>query len=317
MSGTPDFTIRAAALDDAEAIADCVNAFCIADVGFPWTTAAQVRHWIQRPEHRPEDWSVAVDGDGALLGTSSLAALEPYEDMWAQACVSPAANGRGIGIALLRRTIERAEVLAAGAPEGAEPMLRVWRWVSNNRAADLFTLLGFAGSRVWFTLEIDLDGSVDPGPVPDGIRIRPFIVGRDERAMYETHLQAFADHYGLGPISYDLYAHAVLSGEQFIPDLLLLALDGDEVVGTYVGAPAPAEGPDVAVVDELGVRAAWRKRGVGTALLRHGFAALAAKGFRRVFLDVDTDNPTGALGVYQRAGMHTKAESVSYERRLR
>ncbi|MEX0991866.1 MAG: GNAT family N-acetyltransferase [Actinomycetota bacterium] len=317
MSGTPDFTIRPATLDDAEGIAACVNALCIADAGFPWTTEAQTRHWLSSPDHRPEDWSVAVDADGTIVGSTDLMAREPYVDMWALTCVLPAASGRGIGTALLRRSIARAEAAAAMASGDTDPMLRAWRWASNTRAADLFATQGFAESRVWFTLEIDLDDALDPGPVPDGIEIRGFITGRDERAMYETHLAAFEDHYGVGPVTYEQFDYAMFSDEGFDPDLLLLALDGAGVVGTYVSAPAKAEGPGVAVVDELGVLRGWRKRGIGTALLGHGFATLAAKGFHRAFLDVDTDNPTGALGLYQRAGMHTKAESVSYERHLR
>ncbi len=318
MSGTPAFSIRPAILADAAGIAECVNAVCIRDAGFPWTTEAQTRHWLDSPDHRPDDWSVAVDADGTLVGTSSLMAREPYVDMWAMTCVHPSAGGRGIGTALLSTTIAQAKIAAAEAPDTADQMLRAWRWASNTKAAELFAALGFVQSRLWFTLEIALDDALaDSGPAPDGIRIRPFIRGVDERALYETHEEAFRDHYGVGPVSYDFYAHAVFADELFDPDLTLLATDGDRVVGMCVCAPAKAEGPGVAVVDELGVIRDWRRRGIGTALLRHGFAVLTARGFHRAFLDVDTENATGALGLYQRAGMQTKAESISYERALR
>ncbi len=45
-----------------------------------------------------------------------------------------------------------------------------------------------------------------------------------------------------------------------------------------------------------------RGRGLGKALLRHGFNAYRDRGAERVGLKVDADNPTGAPQLYERVG---------------
>jgi ribosomal protein S18 acetylase RimI-like enzyme len=66
----------------------------------------------------------------------------------------------------------------------------------------------------------------------------------------------------------------------------------------------------------LGVRRPWRGRGLGEALLRRSFAALHARGQRRIRLSVDAENPTGATRLYERAGMRVLRESATWERDL-
>ena len=61
--------------------------------------------------------------------------------------------------------------------------------------------------------------------------------------------------------------------------------------------------PELGWIGTLGVRPAWRRRGLGEALLRAAFAELFARGRRRVGLGVDTENVTGALRLYERVGM--------------
>ncbi|MGW4027102.1 GNAT family N-acetyltransferase, partial [Streptomyces sp. NPDC005009] len=53
----------------------------------------------------------------------------------------------------------------------------------------------------------------------------------------------------------------------------------------------------------LGVLPAARGRGLGGFLLRHAFAAFAARGRDTVGLGVDTENATGAPRLYDRHGM--------------
>jgi ribosomal protein S18 acetylase RimI-like enzyme len=68
-------------------------------------------------------------------------------------------------------------------------------------------------------------------------------------------------------------------------------------------------------VNELGVRNPWRRRGLGLALLRHAFAELGRLGADRVGLGVDAENVTGALRLYERAGMHVTRRYDTWELR--
>jgi mycothiol synthase len=69
-------------------------------------------------------------------------------------------------------------------------------------------------------------------------------------------------------------------------------------------------------VGAIGVRAPWRRRGIGLALLQHTFAAFHERGTTDVRLGVDTQNPSGATRLYERAGMSVELEEVIYERGL-
>jgi ribosomal protein S18 acetylase RimI-like enzyme len=67
----------------------------------------------------------------------------------------------------------------------------------------------------------------------------------------------------------------------------------------------------------LGVRRAWRKRGLGEALLLHSFGEFYKRGMTTVGLGVDAESPTGATRLYKKAGMQVAAEFVIYEKELR
>lgn len=99
------------------------------------------------------------------------------------------------------------------------------------------------------------------------------------------------------------------------PDLWFLAEDGDELAGIALCDPHPTAA-GVGHVGVLGVRAPWRGRGLGLALLEHAFAAFAARGFRAVILGAEADSPTGANRVYERAGMRTTHRRARYQKLL-
>ena len=67
-------------------------------------------------------------------------------------------------------------------------------------------------------------------------------------------------------------------------------------------------------VGTLGVRRPWRKRGIGLALLRHSFNEFYRRGKRKVGLGVDAQNLTGALRLYESAGMQSTRRSTSTKR---
>ena len=90
---------------------------------------------------------------------------------------------------------------------------------------------------------------------------------------------------------------------------------GEEVAGFSVNYYSPEEnerkGIDEAWIGDLGTRRPWRKQGIATALLNHSMLAFQAAGIPHASLGVDSENPTGALGVYERVGFKVVERSVS------
>ena len=76
---------------------------------------------------------------------------------------------------------------------------------------------------------------------------------------------------------------------------------------------------DVGLVDDAAFANAWvtsrhRGRGLASRLLRHALASYRAAGYAEASLDVDTNNPTGAFGVYERAGFVIEQRTATFQR---
>ena len=74
---------------------------------------------------------------------------------------------------------------------------------------------------------------------------------------------------------------------------------------------------DIGWIHMLGVRPAWRKKGLGLVLLHHSFGEFYRRGMKTIGLGVDASNATGATRLYQKAGMRTVSQFVTFEKELR
>ena len=87
----------------------------------------------------------------------------------------------------------------------------------------------------------------------------------------------------------------------------------DVIAGVCLCTEFLPEDSDMAYVDSLGVRRAWRRQGIGLAMLHHAFGVFRRRGKKRVTLHVDAESLTGATRLYERAGMHVEEQNVFYE----
>jgi ribosomal protein S18 acetylase RimI-like enzyme len=63
-------------------------------------------------------------------------------------------------------------------------------------------------------------------------------------------------------------------------------------------------------------RRPWRKRGLANALIARSLAVIKERGMDTTILGVDADNPTGALGLYERNGFQVFERSTAWRRPL-
>jgi len=155
----------------------------------------------------------------------------------------------------------------------------------------------------------------DAPPVPEwpeGIIVRTFVPGRDERAVFEAVEDAFRDVWNRPAGTFEQFA-GLTEKEVFDPTLWFLAMDGGEIAGMTLGKIISGEG----WVDVVGVRRPWRKRRLGLAMLRHSFGEYHRRGVEKVGLSVDAGSVTGAPRLYGRAGMRVASEYVVYQKELR
>jgi ribosomal protein S18 acetylase RimI-like enzyme len=128
------------------------------------------------------------------------------------------------------------------------------------------------------------------------------------RTMHRLVDTAFEDHFGHEPMSYEVWERGA-SAECSDPSLYWIAtVDGEPAAGLY-----GCRLPEVGYVDSLGTLREFRGRGLGRALLLTAFEEFRRRGVPRVSLAVDAASPTGALGLYESAGMSATYESLRYE----
>jgi mycothiol synthase len=310
------FTVRAASADDAAAIADLINEVTVAEVGVPWTSEAEMRVDLTSPREAGTPPNVLLlDPEGSVAGYLQLYTSDRRE-FSTLAFVPPRYWGRGLSAWL----ISHGEAQALGSSEGSDGPVRVHvsRFVNNEPAERLFMALGYLRIRTFWVMRIEL-ATAQPQPValPNGIRIRTFEGDMDERAVYDVLNEAFADHWGSGFETFERWRHTNVENETFDPTMWFLALDGDQVVGTACCTASTPRGGATGEVDYLGVRRAWRRRGIARALLLRAFDVMRVRGLTRCELRVDAENITGATRVYERADMHVVYSWDVWEKSLR
>ena len=109
-------------------------------------------------------------------------------------------------------------------------------------------------------------------------------------------------------------------GPEFTPELWRVAWDGDQVAGVIMVRVLTAynEEHDArrVLINGVSVRRPWRGRGLARALLADALRGARDAGFTSATLDVDAENPNGALGVYEAVGFEVDSRSRAYRRPL-
>ena len=187
-------------------------------------------------------------------------------------------------------------------------------WSTEQAKLDELRRRGYALVRVSWRMETDLTGAIPPPTWPERVSVRTIRPG-EERTVYEVHQETFRDVWEPIEESFDEWSHLLLQPPRFVPDLWFLAVEGDEIAGFAICHPHPTS-PDLGWVAVLGVRRPWRKRGIGQALLLHAFHAFEGAGLARAGLGVDSESPTGAHTLYERAGMRATHRFEIYEKAL-
>jgi mycothiol synthase len=256
---------------------------------------------------------------GEVVAYAHLDVTDQVEGSSAELAVLPSARGRGLGQALVKE-------LLAQVPEGR---LRLWAHGDGPAAAALAQRLGFTRNRVLLQMRRPLTTPM-PEPVPpEGVTLRTFAPGQDERAWTELNNRAFVDHPDQGRWG----VHEVELREKepwFDPAGFFLAERDGRLVGFHWtkvhgghGGDAPHEHeaehpahehhdhPPIGEVYIVGVDPAEQGRGLGPYLTLVGLRSLADRGLTSVLLYVDESN-TAAVKTYERLGFVRHAVDVSY-----
>jgi ribosomal protein S18 acetylase RimI-like enzyme len=182
---------------------------------------------------------------------------------------------------------------------------------SGHELQELVAARGYRYFRSSYTMEIGLEAHL-PVALPEGIQLRTYR-DEDDAALRAALNDAFSADPSWHQVTPANFREFYLAARGWDPALWLLAWVGSELVGFSLNYPERIGDQTLGWVGTLGVRAPWRRRGLGGALLRSSFNALYDRGLRRIGLGVDAQNETGALSVYEGAGMHRVRQNDNWE----
>jgi mycothiol synthase len=316
---------RAPRMEDTEALVEMFNAASQKLLGIEQVTVEEQRIEFEVPGRSLEDdFRVVVAPDGKMAGYIEVFGLsEPYTPLYCWGRVHPEHQGRGVGSYLM----EWAEGRARKALPLSAPELRVPFWAFCNtidaHAQTLFTEQGFKLLRHNLRMVIELNGPPPEPEWPVRITVRTVVPGQDEFPAFVAGREAFEDHWGhvVRPLEEEFksWQHRVVNNPDYEPGLWFLALDGSQIAGSSMNFKRVDNDPSFGWVASLSVRRPWRKQGLGLALLQQSIGEFYRRGYRKVGLGVDAENLTGAVRLYEKAGMHSdpQHQMTIFEKELR
>lgn len=263
---------------------------------------------------------LAHDGAGGrLVGYTHLDDTDPVAGAVGELAVHPDARRHGVATAMVGELLERAGTHG----------LRLWAHGEHPGAVRLAEKMGFRQVRTLWQMRRSLLGPLGTGPsageraaeLPPGVRLRPFVVGRDEAEFLRVNNAAFDWHPEQG--GWDIEQLKLREAEPwFDPAGFLLAVedtpDGERLLGFHwtkvhgsgEGSGAHQHEP-IGEVYVLGVDPAARGRRLGAGLTLAGLRYLRGLGLRDVMLYVEADNDA-AVNVYRELGFTHWATDVAY-----
>jgi mycothiol synthase len=227
-------------------------------------------------------------------------------------------RGKGIGTAVAQHFMNRLIEISQEHPDSAEKYFQSWGADTQTWYRGLLEKLGFKPVRYGINMVRPASQPVKVLPLPGNLEVRP-VLPEDYRKVWEADAEAFRDHWGYVEQTEKNY-QAFLEFPYFEPELWKVAWDGDQVVGMVRNYINAAENESFnrkrGYTENISVRRPWRRQGVARALLTQSIQMFIEMGMDETSLGVDTENPNGALNLYQSVGYQEARRFYTYRKPL-
>jgi mycothiol synthase len=286
--------------DDAQAVLAVLVARHTTDVGLPLFRLEEVLDEWRAPDVTLGDDAIVVEAEGSIIAYAIV------HRPGALAVVAPAHEGRGAGARLLAWVQQRER-------ERGSEVHRQIAASTNARARELLEVAGYRQVRSYWRMARPVERGVDPVDPPAGVALRALDPDADARALHALDAETFGPAPDYIPESLEMFVAEHLRAHDAAPELSLVAQDGQAIVGFLLVRRWPHE--STGYVELLAVAPGHQRRGIGKALLTHGFAGFARAGLAQAQLGVASDNARG-LRLYEAAGMEPRFRFDVFERPL-
>ena len=292
---------------DQRAVVELLLSAQAAEPAFDWPGAGQLRALLADPAlDTARDTRLWEDTCGALVAFAVLWAGRFL--LW---YTRPAARSDALDALIVAWAGQRARALAA---PGEAVSLRTEARADEAQRLAALARLGFVplpGGSLRLSRPLESEVALDTASAD--YRIRP--LKPDELQSYLALARQLFPNANRLPLS-EGRRRALMADPAYMPQLDLVAEAADgALVGFCHSALRPDErerlGRRAGWIELLGVAPAWRRSGLGRALLRAGLAALADFGADRALLTVRVDN-TAARALYAAEGFTTLYAERAY-----
>ena len=218
--------------------------------------------------------------------------------------IRPDYRRHGLGTALLRYNERHLRQIASGHPAEHPKLFRVWATDTEEGAQALFAASGYEPVRHMIMMTRPIDLPLPEAPMPPGLEVRP-VEPDHVRPIWDAMWEARRDHWGyVEPTEQDYQRWT--RDRLFAPELWKVAWDDEQVAGMVLNRidreQNEKHGRLRGYSHGIFVRRPWRRRGLARSLLVQSIRMFRQMGMEETSLGVDTQNPSGALQLYEGVG---------------
>lgn len=308
-------TLRTVRRNDLHALAQLIYDICEAegDTSVAVTPDDLTNEWAYEGFNPEQDAFLVETCEGRLAGYAAIFDIREHCELSGDIYVHPQFKGLGVDTALLRAMERRAGAHVQLAAPGQRVFVRIPLDNKDETGKAIFAREGYLPIRYHWRMGIELNAAPVAPVLSAGLELRPFVKDEHATHVWQARNEAFQDNWGSHALTFDEFGYYTFDNPEYDPTLWQVIWDGSEVAGFSINHYRMGIG----WIHMLGVRPAWRTRGLGLALLQHSFGEFYRRGTQTIGLGVDASNPTGATRLYQRVGMQIVSEFVTFEKELR
>ena len=230
----------------------------------------------------------------------------------------PQWRNQGIEEAIIQWSEARLRDIAKNHPQDSQRFFQTYSNEFKPRFNQILDELEYSETRYFIEMSRPLD-IIPAAELPAGIEVYPVQDPETARKVWEAANEAFKDHWGYSEPKEEHYQEYINS-KYFQPELWQVAWDGDEIIASVMNFIEHDYNKEFnrqrGWTENISTRKEWRRRGIAKALIVRSMHMHKAKGMTEVGLGVDTNNPNGALKLYQDLGYKQDKTFINFRKPL-
>ena len=304
---------------DLPAIARLMNACEAVDRVDIGTSVDELRQEFAHP-HLDSAQNICLwqRNDGTLIGFGALSAqpTETYNG-FLNFHVHPIARSSGIETQIFAWGEQQLRAIGGSAPLELQAVSRA----EQGDRPRLLERHGFTAARYFFQMTRSLAEPIPTPQLPAGFTFRHVEGKQDAADWVALFNESFIDHWNHQPMTVERF-HYHNQDPDYDPALDLVAIAADGTFAAFcTGCIYPNEnqrnGRNDGWIEVLGSRRGFRRLGLGRAMLLLCLQQLKSIGAETALLGVDSNNPSGALRLYESVGFSPLHTTIVYTKEVR